>query len=215
MLILMIIIALFLTAIISYLLGSLNSSIIVCKIWKKIDIRDFGSKNAGLTNTLRVFGKGPAIATLCGDLAKGVLSVIISRGIVDTIGVFDDTMFIGYIAGIFCMVGHVFPLYYGFHGGKGVLVASSILLAIDPLTFCIVIPFFLIMVFITKYVSVSSISAALAYPLITLFTQLIRGVDTAILNTCLAYFTGLFIIYMHRANIERLKNGTENKFKKK
>ncbi len=207
-----VIISILVTMIISYLIGSLNSSITVVRIWKKVDIRDYGSKNAGLTNTLRVFGKGPALATLICDLAKGVIAVILCRWLVGFFGIYDSTLLIGYIAGTFAMMGHIFPLYYGFKGGKGVLMAATTLLAIDPLTFCIVIPFFALILYITRYVSISSILAAIAYPVTTLVTQLLRQYDTALIDSGFALIIGAIIIYMHRANIERLRNGTENKF---
>lgn len=206
--ILMLIIAM----IVSYLIGSVNSAITVCKIWKKQDIRDYGSKNAGLTNVLRVYGKMPALVTLICDLLKGVIAVLLTRLIAGWLGVFDTNLFISYVSGISVMLGHIFPIYYGFHGGKGVLIAATTLLAIDPLTFCIIIPFFAIVLYFTRYVSVSSISAAIFYPLLTLITQGLRGFDMYILNAFMAYFIGILIVWMHRANIERLKNGTENRF---
>ena len=125
------------TIIFSYLFGSLNSAIIVCRVLKHKDIRDYGSNNAGLTNVLRVFGKGPAVATLLCDLAKGVLAVVICRLVVTNgfgVTFFHDDKFIGYLAGFFVMLGHIFPVFYGFHGGKGVLIAATTLIAIDPLT---------------------------------------------------------------------------------
>lgn len=219
--------ALAISAVISYLLGSLNSSIIVCKMWKNTDIRTVGSGNAGLTNTYRVFGKGPAALTLIGDLAKGVIGVILSMlvfrlfgtGLIDylktPIGneVEYTTVFVGYVSGIFSILGHIFPVYYGFKGGKGILVSCSILLVIDPITFCIEIPFFILMVIITRYVSVSSISAALLYPVTTFITQTIRGdVPYVWLNVVLVVITSTMLIYMHKENIKRLKAGTENKF---
>ena len=220
------VVALILTAVISYLLGSCNSAIIVCKLWKKTDIRTVGSKNAGLTNTLRVFGKGPAILTLLGDLAKGVIAVLISRWIftllgtglpvTTEIGTEYSTIFVGYIAGFFAIIGHIFPLYYGFKGGKGILVSASILLVIDPVTFCIVIPFFALIVVLTRYVSVSSISAAIAYPIITYFVQkYIMDYPYVWLHVILVICTSILLIYMHKENIKRLKAGTENKFGKK
>ncbi len=213
------VIALLLSAIISYLLGSINSAIIVVRLLFKDDVRNYGSKNAGLTNTLRCFGKKAALFTLIGDLLKGVIAVIISRGIFNLLGVGygaeHSTIFVGYIAGFCAIIGHILPIYYGFKGGKGVLVSASILLVIDPLTFCIVIPFFALMLAITKYVSLSSILSAIAYPVITFLTQyFIRGwsMDMVILHTVLVIGTSILLIYMHRSNIERLKNGTENKF---
>jgi len=204
-----------LAAVIGYLIGSLNSSITVIKIWKKQDIRDYGSKNAGLTNTLRVYGKAPALVTLICDLAKGVIAVLLCRWIASMIGAVDNTIIVGYIAGILVMIGHIFPLYYGFKGGKGVLIAATTLLAIDPVTFSIIIPFFIIVLLITNYVSVASISAAAFYPVVTLICQSLRNFETTVLDTIFAGIIGIIIIYMHRSNITRLRNGTENKFRKK
>lgn len=225
--------ALLLSAVISYLLGSCNSAIIFVKILKGEDVRSKGSKNAGLTNTFRCYGAVPALCTLIGDLAKGIIAVILSRFIFNLMntGLSDffnaigiswqpisdehNTLFVGYISGFFAILGHIFPIYYGFKGGKGVLVASSILLVIDPLTFAIVIPFFIIVLAITKYVSVSSIASAIAYPIITFISQNLRESFTfqeTIVHTILVIGTSIILIYMHRTNIQRLKNGTENKF---
>ena len=114
------------SAIIGYLLGSCNFSIIVVRLVKGEDIRTMGSKNAGLTNTLRCAGKGCALMTLIGDLGKGVVAVILSRLVCSALeaGLSPDnnTYYIGYIAGLFAIIGHVFPLYYGFKGGKGTAV---------------------------------------------------------------------------------------------
>lgn len=208
------------TIIFSYLLGSLNSAIIVCKVWKKKDIRDFGSGNAGLTNVLRVFGKGPALATLLCDLAKGILAVLICRLVVTNlfeVTFFNDSIFIGYVAGISVMLGHIFPVFYGFHGGKGVLIAATTLIAIEPLTCLFAVSVFIIVLIITKYVSVASISAAAAYPIITFLIQkFIIGLENGVLlNSLMALIIGVIIIYMHKPNIIRLMNGTENKFGKK
>lgn len=223
-------IALAITAVISYLLGSLNFAIIICRLWKKTDIRTVGSKNAGFTNTLRVFGKGPAILTMIGDLSKGVVAVIIgiaifrlfNTGLIvpdnlrDVVAEEYSTVFVGYVAGIFAIIGHIFPIYYGFKGGKGILVSCSILLVIDPITFCIEIPFFILIVIITRYVSVASISAAILYPITTFVTQTLNGTYPYVwLNVTLVAFTSVILIYMHKENIKRLRAGTENKFGKK
>lgn len=225
--------ALLLCAIVSYLLGSCNSAIIFVRLLKGEDVRSKGSKNAGLTNTFRCYGVVPALCTLIGDLAKGIIAVILSRLIFKWLGtglsdLFNflgilyqplldghNTIFVGYISGFFAILGHIFPVYYGFKGGKGVLVASSILLVIDPMTFAIVIPFFILVLAITRYVSVASISSAIAYPIITFVSQILRRSFTlseVIIHTILVVGTSIILIYMHRTNIERLKNGTENKF---
>ncbi len=218
----MLTLSIIITAVLSYLLGSCNSAIIVVRLLKHEDIREHGSKNAGLTNTYRCYGKLPALLTLIGDLGKGVVAAFLSIQICRMLmgSDFQDIHFIdekaiGYISGIFSIIGHIFPLYYGFKGGKGVLVSCSILLVIDPVTFCIVIPFFIIVVAATKYVSVGSISAAAAYPVITFFVHFFYydvGIERALLHTGLVVVTSALLIYMHKANIERLKNGTENKF---
>ncbi|MCM1524918.1 MAG: glycerol-3-phosphate 1-O-acyltransferase PlsY [Ruminococcus sp.] len=210
------------SAVISYLLGSCNSSIIVVKLLKKEDIREHGSKNAGLTNTLRCYGKLPALLTLIGDLAKGVIAAFLSIAAAKLIlgenyedVYFIDRRAIGYISGFFSILGHIFPVYYGFKGGKGVLVSCSILLVIDPVTFCIVIPFFAVVVILSKYVSLGSILAAAVYPAITFFVhRYAYGIPLgrSLLHTGLVLLTSALLIYMHRSNIERLRNGTENKF---
>ncbi|MGN1137783.1 MAG: glycerol-3-phosphate 1-O-acyltransferase PlsY [Oscillospiraceae bacterium] len=218
----MLILALVVTAVLSYLLGSCNSAIIIVKLLKHEDIREHGSKNAGLTNTLRCYGKIPALLTLIGDLAKGVIAAFISIKLCELMlgadfeeRLFIDERSIGYISGLFSIIGHIFPIYYGFKGGKGVLVSCSILLVIDPVTFCIVIPFFAAVVAISKYVSLGSILAAAVYPLITFCVHFFIydiGVGRSLFHTGLVLCTSLLLIYMHRSNIQRLRNGTENKF---
>lgn len=208
-------IVVFICFVAAYLIGSCNSAIVVTRLLKHEDIRNFGSKNAGLTNVLRCFGKGPALVTLLADLLKGSLTIILIKMIVSAAGFEGDLMTIGYISGLCVMLGHVFPVYYGFKGGKGVLVTATILLAIDIRTFAVVIPIFIIMLVITKYVSVSSITAAAAYPVVTFLLQyfvLHYELCTVLVHTGLVCISSFLIIYMHRANISRLKAGTENKF---
>ena len=210
-----ILLSLIFTAVFSYLIGSVNSAITVCRIAKKDDIRKYGSKNAGLTNVLRVYGKGPALATLLCDLAKGVIAVVVCRAVVThgfDVTFFDNNLFIGYVAGLFVMLGHIFPVFYGFHGGKGVLIAATTLIAIDPLTCIFALLVFIILVAITKYVSVGSIAAAYAYPIFTIIIQSIREINGAWQNMLMALVIALLITYMHKPNIQRLKEGTENKF---
>ena len=197
------------TVVFSYLFGSLNSAIIVCRLLKGQDIREYGSNNV-----LRVYGKGPALATLLCDLAKGVIAVVVCRVIVhQVIGVefFGDPRFIGYVAGLAVMLGHCFPVFYGFHGGKGVLLAATTLLAIDPLTCLLSICVFALLVAVTKY---GSICAAVAYPTFTFILQKFAYDDgyAVLPNTLMALLICLLIIYLHRPNIKRLIEGTENKF---
>ena len=128
----MLILSLVIAACVGYLMGSINSAIITVRLLRHEDVRQFGSGNAGLTNTLRCFGKLCALFTLIGDLAKGVIAVLISQAIAGAIaGEAADLYLVGCIAGIGAILGHVFPLYYGFKGGKGVLVGVSIFLVLD------------------------------------------------------------------------------------
>lgn len=210
-----IVLGLALTVLISYLIGSVNSAITICRIIKKDDIRKYGSGNAGLTNVLRVYGKGPAAVTLLCDLAKGVIAVVLCRVLVtDVLHVtfFDNRLFIGYVAGLFVMLGHIFPVFYKFHGGKGVLIAATTLIAIDPLTCLFSVLVFAIILAVTKYVSVGSICAAFSYPLFTIITQSLRNMTGVWQNAAMALVIAFLITYMHKPNIKRLKAGTENKF---
>lgn len=216
----MLILAILISAVLSYLLGSFNSSILVVQLLKHQDIREFGSHNAGLTNTLRCFGKGCAALTLVGDLAKGIVAVLLSKGICELLGTGltaqNDVHFIGYIAGIFAILGHVFPIYYHFKGGKGVLVGVSVFLGIDWKVFLCLIVIFAVVLVISKYVSLGSIIAAACCPVVTFLFQFWQRGDLPMwylwLNTGLAALMGAWVIYMHRTNIQRLKAGNENKF---
>ncbi|MDR0987302.1 MAG: glycerol-3-phosphate acyltransferase [Ruminococcus sp.] len=212
----MFILSFVLIAVVSYLLGSANSAIITVRVLKHEDIREKGSGSAGLTNTYRCYGAFPALCTLLGDLLKGVAAVLISIYVIaEIIPVPLDNMSIGYISGIFAIIGHIFPVYYRFKGGRGVLVSASILLVIDPLTFAIIIPFFILMIAITRYVSVASISAAVLYPFLTFVLHyFVEGVTLShsLIHVGLTCLTSALLIYMHKDNIKRLKSHTENKF---
>ncbi len=205
-------------AAIGYLMGSINSSIMVVRLLKHEDVRKFGSGNAGLTNTLRCFGKLCALLTLIGDLGKGVVAVLLSRDLIaqGIMGSEYDVYFIGYVAGMTAILGHVFPLYYGFKGGKGVLVGVSVFLVLDWRVFCILIGIFALILICSKYVSLSSIIATACAPFVTVISQYIRwdGYDLwrLALHFGLTAVMAATIIWMHRSNIERLRNGTENKF---
>lgn len=213
----MLIAAILISAIISYLIGSLNSALTVVRLWKHEDIREHGSKNAGLTNALRVYGKGVALVTLLTDLTKGVAAVLLSK-LAFSLLLPDiqptELYCVGYLASFFAVLGHIFPLYFGFKGGKGILIAATTLLVTDPIVFCIVIPMFAILVATTKYVSLSSIITASAYPVVTFAVEFLRDfpIKTVCIDTGLVVCICFFLIFMHRPNIARLKAGTENKF---
>ncbi len=211
--------AMLLAAVFGYFLGSLNFSIIIVRIMKGKDIRTMGSKNAGLTNTYRCCGASCAVLTLIGDLCKGVFAVSLSKFVAAALEAGfkpdNDTLYIGFIAGFFAIIGHVFPIYYHFKGGKGVLVGVSAFLVIEPRVFLALIIIFAVMLALSKYVSVSSVIATAYAPLaILLMSWLVDGCSfgRSFLYMILCLPMAAMVIYMHRSNIERLRNGTESKF---
>ena len=215
----MLILAILISAVLSYLLGSFNSSILVVRLLKHQDIREFGSHNAGLTNTLRCFGKGCAALTLVGDLAKGIVAVLLSKGICELLGTGltaqNDVHFIGYIAGIFAILGHVFPIYYHFKGGKGVAASVGLVIAFDWRIFVICAIVFFGLFFLTHYVSLCSVSAYLtAFISMIVFGQMgsyhMDHAHTAELYVVMGALTVL-AFYRHKKNIKRLLDGTESK----
>ena len=208
-------------AVIPYLLCGINSAIIVTKIKSGQDIRELGSGNAGLTNTLRTQGKAAALFVLIGDILKGVLSIVLVHLIfkvllgIDTYSHADGWSWVNYLAGIFAVLGHVFPLYYGFKGGKGILVTFAAMLAINPLAGIIPFLVFAVIVAITRYVSLGSITAASFYPFVVLVLSLIQNDSAAWICFALAAAIGIMLIYMHHENITRLLNHTEKKLGQK
>ena len=217
MLILMAVIA----AAIGYLLGSINSAIITVRLLKHEDVRNFGSGNAGLTNTMRCFGKACGILTLIGDLTKGVLAVFLSQFIAHhLIGGNADWYFYGAMAGIFAILGHVFPIYCHFKGGKGVLVGVSLFLVLDWRVFIILMCIFGIILLCSKYVSLSSIIATACCPPVTFIMQYFFSGDKYTLLWILIHvlqtvIMATVIIASHHENIQRLRNGTERKIGQK
>ncbi len=203
-----------LTVAVAYLLGSISFAIVVSRALAHKDVREYGSGNAGLTNVLRNFGKLPAFLTLLGDFSKGIAAVVLGRIIFgDIAGI--DTQYGACLAGLFVILGHIFPVFFGFKGGKGVLTTAGIALVIDPRVFIVSISVFLILVFIIRIVSVSSIVAAVVYPLSTLLFTTFVDHRFALVDTVLTACIGALLIFMHRANIKRLIAGTESKFERK
>lgn len=214
-----VILALLIAAALGYFMGSLNFSIIVVKLLKGRDIRTVGSRNAGLTNTYRCFGPQCAALTLLGDLLKGIVAVLLSQLFAGMLKVGfapdNEVKYIGFIAGFFAILGHVFPLYYGFKGGKGVLVGVASFLPIEPRVFFTLLIIFIVIFAITKYVSVSSIMGALSAPVAIFFMSLIVdgvGFGRSLLYMLLCIPMTAMVVYMHRSNIERYMEGTESKF---
>lgn len=197
--------------IIGYLLGSVNFAIIITRLFGKGDIRKYGSGNAGMTNVLRTVGKTAAALTLIGDFCKGIVSVLIVRLLCWLIIGTDCPIAMEYIVAFAALLGHLFPLYYGFKGGKGILVSAGAMLILNPWSLLICLVGFLIITVFTKYVSVGSLVAAVLYPLSNILTTWLRYGAVSWIEVVLALPISLLIIYMHRANIERLLHHSENK----
>ncbi len=162
-----------LTGVLAYLIGSINFAIIVTRLFAKKDIRDFGSGNAGMTNVLRTLGKGPAVLVTLGDFCKGVLAVLLGHLILRFLGG-GIPFYADYLIGLLVMLGHCFPLFYGFRGGKGILVSAGVILMLDWRVLIVIFSTFLIVVAITRIVSLGSIAAAAMFPISTLVIDLIR-----------------------------------------
>lgn len=194
-----------LIAVIAYLLGSINGAIITSKTFFKKDIRDFGSGNAGLTNFFRVFGKNGIVLVLAVDILKTVIPVFFGGWLIGLSGNWTDG---SAFAAFFTMLGHAYPIYYGFKGGKTVMAAGTAIWFVDWRIGIIAIGAFLIIVALTKYVSLGSVIGGALYPLSMLF--FFRTVELALI---MATLSAALLIYRHRANIMRLINGTESKLK--
>ena len=213
----------------AYLLGSVNTAIVVSSAIYRDDIRKHGSGNAGLTNMLRTYGKGAAGLTLLGDLLKTAIAVLIAGilwgfgyagGISVGGGILSPEMGFCYIAGLFAVVGHVFPIYYKFKGGKGVLATATMALILSPLPFVVLLLTFIIIVAISKYVSLGSVIGAIFYPvsLFVYFKIFFKdGTSMPPLMAFASIILAILIVWCHRENLERISNQTERKlsFKKK
>ena len=189
----------------AYLLGSINTSIIVSKIMLGDDIRNHGSGNAGATNTLRTVGKKGAVLVVVGDILKTIIAIYIGKFILN----FDQNAV--FIAGLGTVLGHNFPLYFKFKGGKGIVVSTTEMFFADPVIGLIVFVVAISIMAISKYVSLGSVLGAVLF-VVCAFIFKSQNTDFIVFAMMLA----LLAIYMHKSNIVRLFNGTENKlnFKK-
>lgn len=196
-------------AIISYMMGSLNFAIIISKLKFHDDIRKYGSGNAGMTNMMRTYGRTAGIITFLGDLLKAALSVMLTGILMGEVS--------AHIAGLACIIGHSFPCWYGFKGGKGVAVSAAMILCLEPIVFLVVLLTFIIVVAITRYISLGSMMAALMYPItLKAFYPHTHHPDFYsslyfIILIC-SVLTALLVLFLHRENMKRLLDGKENKF---
>lgn len=202
-------------ALISYLLGSLNFGVILSNKLKKDDVRNHGSGNAGTTNMLRSYGKKYAILTIIGDMLKVVAAIVIAFKIYEYTPSFlnemdssvniDRNMLIKSFAGFFCVLGHIFPVFFKFKGGKGVATSGGMVFAVDWRIALILLAVFIIVVAVTKYVSLGSIIMALLYPvMIFIFHK-------SLILTAIALVFTIIVVVAHRGNIKKLVNHTESK----
>ena len=205
--------------IVSYLLGSVNSAIIISKTFYNDDIRKHGSGNAGLTNVNRTYGLKAAGLTLLGDMLKSVLSVLFAGFIfgfhyVDGISISEFC----YVAGLFAVLGHVFPIYYGFRGGKGVLSTATVALVLAPLPFLFLFLLFIAIVAVSKYVSLGSVSVAVLFPVVVngYIKVFLGGMPNGLLSLS-TIILAILVVWCHRENLKRISDRTERKlsFKKK
>ena len=210
-----------------YLLGSVNTAIVISKVFYRDDIRKYGSGNAGMTNMLRTFGGKAAIGVLVGDMLKTALAILIGGVLFGFgyIGAFSmgyngPMMLMGigtYTAGLAAVLGHIFPVYYGFRGGKGVLVSATMALILSPVIFAIMFLIFVLLVATSKYVSLGSVTAAITYPLLVygyFGMMTLTAPPTILLVTILI---AVIIVFAHKENLKRISDRTERQlsFKKK
>lgn len=199
----------------AYLLGSINSAIIVSKVIYHDDVRTHGSGNAGTTNVLRTYGKLAALLTLLGDMLKtaiaiGIAGLVFGFNYVGGISVSDMC----YIAGLFSVIGHIFPVYYRFKGGKGVLSTATMVLVLSPAIFGILILLFIGIVAFSGFVSLGSVIAASLYPIVlngyfSIFASEVKPMPLMVLASILL---ACLIVWCHRTNLDRISKGEENKF---
>ena len=201
-------------AVIAYLIGSINFSVLISKKMAGFDVREKGSGNAGTTNMLRSVGKKAAVITLFCDILKGVVSIVIAI-IVGNIAKNLDRELLLQIAGIAVVLGHTFPVFFGFKGGKGVATSLGVLLMSNWQIGLICLVFAVVLMALTRMVSLGSCAAAVLFPVLTLFinqhyTVLTDGKSGRV-YFIYSVILAIIVLYNHRSNIKRILNGTENK----
>ncbi len=210
----------------SYLLGSIPNAILITRYVKGLDIRDHGSGNAGGTNVFRVVGWKWGVTVILLDTLKGLIAVLlvsqlyfISKPDVNNPTFFTDYTLIQIIAGLSAVIGHIWSIFANFRGGKGIATALGMLLAVSTVDMLMGIGVFILVVAVSRYVSLGSIIGAVTVPLMLMIRENVFGAEVQGYNTLLPFTFGIFIliIYTHRKNITRILQGSESKisFKKK
>ena len=200
---------------VAYLLGSISFSVIISKKMAGFDVREKGSGNAGTTNMLRSVGKKGAIFTLIGDCLKGVVAILFAI-IVGKIAKNTDKALLVQLAGIAVVLGHTFPIFFGFKGGKGVATSLGVLLMTNWQIGLICLVFALVLMALSKMVSLGSVGAAILFPVLVLFIHTNFTVSEGSSYLIYSIILAVIVAFNHRSNIKRILNGTENKlsFKK-
>ena len=202
-------------SIIAYLLGSISFSVIFSKKLAGFDVREKGSGNAGTTNMLRSIGVKAAVITLLCDILKGVVVILIAILIGNIVDGLDDALLVQ-LAGIFVIIGHTFPIFFGFKGGKGVATSLGVLLMTNWQIGLICLVFALVLMALSKMVSLGSVGAAILFPVLVLFIHTNFTVSEGSSYLIYSIILAVIVAFNHRSNIKRILNGTENKlsFKK-
>ncbi len=195
----------------AYLLGSIPSSVWIGKIFYGIDVREHGSGNAGTTNTIRILGYKAGIPVFIIDALKGWLAVFLAKIIFAYFPSFEMPEYMSFVAAVAVVLGHIFPVFAGFRGGKGVATLLGVGFGLIPIPALIALAIFMVVLFSFGYVSLASITATITLPFVTYFFVMPDNILLLILTIAVA----IFVPITHRQNIKRLMNGTENKFLKK
>ena len=211
------------TAVVAYLFGSISFAVIFTKMSSKKDIREMGSGNAGFTNVLRSVGVAPAVFTLLFDFLKGVIAGFVGRMLFLTLAVVPEIkseliIYGGFIGGVFAIIGHMYPVYFGFRGGKGIVTSAAMMAVTDWRVFLLIVATFLIIFIASRIISLASITCAALYGVYTFIISFFFEYKTGefplrfvILTSLLALLLGTFVIIKHKDNIKRLINGEEKK----
>ena len=211
----MTILAIILSFVLSYLLGSLNISIIIGKI-KGDDIRNHGSGNAGATNSLRTYGKKVAGLVLLGDFLKAVVSVLLGGLIAKLSGLEEFGYNLSkYASALGAVLGHNYPLYFGFKGGKGIITSVGSIFMLDPLAGLVILVSGVLVIALTRFVSLGSIVGAIMYPVFVISTNIGKKGESVPYYIALSVIMATLAVYRHRANIKRLVQGNESKLGQK
>lgn len=205
----------------SYLIGAIPFGIIVSKLFRGFDIRTQGSGNMGSTNAFRVLGWKLGLLVQVLDLAKGAAAVILASYLFNGLPFpnatsFEDLTIFRIIAGIAAVLGHIFTVFAGFKGGKGISTAAGMLIAVAPIELAVAFGVFVLVVSLSGYISLGSIVAAVIFPFTMFLRENAFGVEIYGYSTLIVFsiLLSLLLIYTHRSNIKRLSEGRENRFEK-